>query len=236
MKGIDIFCASQASTAISLSMDQPSSSSCSNTIQLGGRAIDRHNPIITDSRRTPSRDFTASSSSSKPPIDPKPCHDLRKAKKKSSSSSSSSSKPSDQNKKNATKAHHHDQKKKSVAEKLTEHITNNYSSKPIDSILRRSWIRPPADLVTPPGSSRYLLSDTASLGGVSDSDSALALTTVDDKKVQLVHQDETNHASKPSSSSGPKSGSSDQVSYLSPTLSSYSHIHGNMALIQDSSI
>ncbi|KAK6645759.1 hypothetical protein PHAVU_L001641 [Phaseolus vulgaris] len=46
MKRMDIFCASQASTAICLSMDQASCSSSSNTILLGGRVIDRHNPII----------------------------------------------------------------------------------------------------------------------------------------------------------------------------------------------
>ncbi|KAK7336990.1 hypothetical protein VNO77_17546 [Canavalia gladiata] len=196
MKGIDIFCASQASTAICLSMDQPSSSSSSssNTPQLGGRAIDRHNPIITDPRRTPLRDLTAPSSSSQPPIDPKPLYDLQKAKKNSTLK---------QKKKNATKGH--DQKKKSTAEKLTQHIANNYSSKPIDSILRRSWVRPPSDLITPPGSSRYLLGDTPSFDGVSDYDPVLTLTKVDNKK---PHQ-ETNHSSKPSTSSLPKSDSSE---------------------------
>ncbi|KAK7284235.1 hypothetical protein RJT34_18977 [Clitoria ternatea] len=212
MKGIDLFCASQASTAICLSMDQPSSSSfsSSNTTQFGGRAIDRHNPIITDPRRTPSRDLTAPSSSSLPPIDPKPLHDLQKAKK------NSASKPSGQKKKNATKGHDH--KKKSTAEKLTEHISNNYSSKPIDSILRRSWVRPPSDLITPPGSSRYLLGDTTFLDGISDVDPVSTLTKVGNKKAQTIHQDETNHSSKPSSSSLPKTGSSDQVVVLRVSL------------------
>ncbi|TKY62227.1 Copper transport protein CCH [Spatholobus suberectus] len=212
MKGIDIFCASQASTAICLSMDQPSSSysSSSNTTQFGGRAIDRHNPIITDPRRTPFRDLIAPSSSSHPHIDPKPLHDVPKAKK------NSTSKPSGQKKKNATKGH--DQKKKSTVGKLTEQITNNYSSKPIDSILRRSWVRPPSDLITPPGSSRYLLGDTPSLDGISVYDPVLALTNVDKEKTQVLHQDVTNCSSKPSTSSLPKTGSSDQVVVLRVSL------------------
>ncbi|XP_014495297.1 protein SODIUM POTASSIUM ROOT DEFECTIVE 2 [Vigna radiata var. radiata] len=206
MKGIDIFCASQASTAICLSMDEPSSS-ISNTTQFGGRAIDRHNPIITDPRRTPSRDFIVPSSS------PKPLHDhLPKPKK------NSTSKPSVQKKKNPTKGL--DQKKKSSMEKLTEHITNNYSSKPIDSILRRSWVRPPTDLITPPGSSRYLLGDMPSFhAGSSLYDPVLALTNVDKDKAQVLHHDETIHSSKPSSSSSlPKSAPSDQVVVLRVSL------------------
>ena len=214
MKGIDIFCASQASTAICLSMDQPSSSysssssSISNTAQFGGRAIDRHNPIITDPRRTPSRDLISPSSFSQSPIEPKPLHDhLQKTKK------NSTSKPSGQKKKSAAKGH--DQKKKSAAGKLTEHITNNYSSKPIDSILRRSWARTPSDLITPPGSSRYLLIDTPSLDRVSSVyDPVLALTDVNKEKAQVIHLDQTKHSSKPSSSTLPKSDSSDQVGFI----------------------
>ncbi|KAL2344993.1 hypothetical protein Fmac_006278 [Flemingia macrophylla] len=214
MKGIDILCASQASTAICLSMDQPSSSSCSsssNTNQFGGRAIDRHNPIITDPRRTPSRDFIAPSASSHPPIVPKSLHDLLPKAKKSSTS-----RPSGQKKKNATKGH--DQKKKSAKGKLTEQITNSYSSKPNDSVLRRSWVRPPSDLITPPGSSRYLLGDTPSSDAVSVHDPVLAISEVDKEKFQVIHQDENNHSSKPSSSSLPKTGFPDQVVVLRVSL------------------
>ncbi|KAL8039463.1 hypothetical protein ABFX02_10G038600 [Erythranthe guttata] len=51
MKGIDIFCASQSTTSICLSM---ASSSYSAPAVTGSSspAIDRHNPIITDSRRS----------------------------------------------------------------------------------------------------------------------------------------------------------------------------------------
>ena len=210
MKRIDMFCASQASTAICLSMDQASCSS-SNTIQLGGKAIDRHNPIISDSRRSTSKTVTAPCSS-QPPINP------QKAKK------NSSSKPSgEENKKNAKKGHDQ-KKKKSVADKVTEDVTNNYySSKPIDSILRRSWLKQSSDLITTPGSTRCLLSEIAFLDdGLSDYDPVLALNNVDNKKALVVHQDEnTNPSSKPSSSSQShsKSGSSDQVSFLSLSLS-----------------
>ncbi|XP_045798573.1 protein SODIUM POTASSIUM ROOT DEFECTIVE 2-like [Trifolium pratense] len=217
MKGIEIFCASQASTAICLTTDHASSSSSSssNTIHFGGRALDRHNPIITDPKRTPARDFTSPSSSSQSPINPKPLHDHKKSKKK----------------KNVTKATH-DQKKKTTtttttaAEKLTEHVANNYSSKPINSILRRSWVKPPSDLITPPTiSSRYLLGDTISLdgvGGVLDYDPVLSLNKVDDnkKKAQIFHEDEKNYSSKQqhSSSSVSKSDSSNQVVVLRVSL------------------
>jgi len=217
MKGIEIFCASQASTAICLntnnhaSSSSSSSSSSSKTINhFGGRAIDRHNPIITDPKRTPARDLTvtAPSSPSPSPINPKHVHEKTKR--------NTTSKLSDKKKKNATKSTH-DQKKKSTTttEKVTEHIANNYSSKPVDSILRRSWVKSPSDLITPPTSSRYLLGDTVSLDGVVDYDSVLGLTKVDNNKknAQVLNEDEDKHSSKQySSSSVPKSDSTNQVS------------------------
>lgn len=208
MKRIDIFCASQASTAICLSMDQASCSS-SNTFLLGGRAIDRHNPIINDSSRkstSTSKSLTAPCSSSQSPINPKPYQELNKAKKNSYSKSAT------------TKGH--DQKKKSTTEKLTEHATNNTSKLPIDSIVRRSGcLKPYADLITPPSSIRSLLSDTTLLDGSSHYDPNLALTMVNNKTSQVViHQDESNPVLKLSSSSHPKTVSSDQVSLLSLPL------------------
>ncbi|WJX18257.1 hypothetical protein P8452_08074 [Trifolium repens] len=202
MKKMDIFCASQASTAICLSMEQASCSS-SNTIQLGGRVIDRHNPIINDSRRSTSKTLTAPcSSSSQLPIDPK------------KKTSSSSSKPSNgHNMKNGTKVY--EEKKKSTAEeKVTEHVNKSYYSKPIDFILKRRSIKLPADSIIPHGSTRSLLSDTAFLDGSIDNDPVLALTKVDNKKAEIVAQDESNPASKLSNSSSPKSGSQDQVVVL----------------------
>ncbi|CAL0316995.1 unnamed protein product [Lupinus luteus] len=205
MKHIDIFCASQASTAICLSMDPEASCSSSNTIQLGGKAIDRYNPIISDSRRTTSKSLTtACSSSSNIPIDPKPYHELQDQKAKKDSSS----KPNGQKKKKAMKGH--DQKKKSTAERVSEHVTNSYCSKPIDSVMRRSWLKPHGQLLTP-GSTRCLLSDMNLVDGLLDNVSDLALAMANDsKKAQVVHQIETIHASKPSTSSLINSDSSEQ--------------------------
>ncbi|XP_042015268.1 protein SODIUM POTASSIUM ROOT DEFECTIVE 2-like [Salvia splendens] len=55
MKGVDIFCASQAATSICLSMEPNSTASPSTTTLLGGRIIDRHNPIIKDAKRAPKK-------------------------------------------------------------------------------------------------------------------------------------------------------------------------------------
>lgn len=175
MKRMDIFCASQASTAICLSMEQASCSS-SNAIQLGGRVIDRHNPIINDSRRSTSRNITVPCSSSQPPIDPK---------KKSSNFSSSKS--------NGSKVY--EQKKK----KGTEENVNN-SSEPVISILKKRLVKLPADSnsITPHGSTRSLLSDKASLDGSSDYGPVLALSKVVNKNDQVFGgQDESNPESKP---------------------------------------
>ena len=66
-----MLCASQASTRnICSTMDQPSqpsSSSSSPTVRLGGRAIDRHNPIIRDGRRFTPPPSPNHNSSSAPP-------------------------------------------------------------------------------------------------------------------------------------------------------------------------
>lgn len=198
MKGIDIFCASQASTAICMSMEQASCSS-SSAIQLGGRAIDRHNPIIRDARRS-ARALSAPCSA-EPPINPKPYHQLQRTKK------SSSSKPSDPNKKSSTKSS--DQKKKSVA-RPTDLIINKHSSQPTD-VIKKNWSKQ-VELITPPGSSRYLLSDTAYFDGLSDYDKFLELVPAEEKKkTEAVNKKESTTASKPSSSSSSNSSSSDQV-------------------------
>jgi len=96
----------------------------------------------------------------------------------------------------------YEQKKKNAE----ENVTNSYSSKPIDSILKRRLVEPNSDSITPHGSTRSLLSDKTFSDGSSDYDSGLVLTKVDDKKDQVVGQNESNPAS--------KSGSSSQVSFL----------------------
>ncbi|XP_062165729.1 protein SODIUM POTASSIUM ROOT DEFECTIVE 1-like [Alnus glutinosa] len=193
MKGIDIFCASQAATAICQSMEQASCSS-SSSIQLGGRAIDRHNPIIRDARRS-TRSALSAPCSSQPPINPKPYHHLHQKTKKKSSSS----KQSDQNKKSSSRPST-DQKKKSVATPTDHHfIINNNSSQPPTDIIRKSEAKQ-TDLITPPGSTRYLLSDTAYFDGLSDYDPVLSLVPVEEKTTQPVNQDESTTAPKPPSS------------------------------------
>ncbi|KAE8719051.1 hypothetical protein F3Y22_tig00109978pilonHSYRG00017 [Hibiscus syriacus] len=71
-------------------MDKVASSSCSSAsaVQLGGKAIDRHNPIIRDAKRF-SRTLPSNPCTSQPPpINPVPYHQLKKNQKKSSSKSS----------------------------------------------------------------------------------------------------------------------------------------------------
>ncbi|KAI9153055.1 hypothetical protein LWI28_005118 [Acer negundo] len=236
MKRIDIFCASQASTAICLSMqDQPSSStsSCSSSaaIQLGGRAIDRHNPIITrDSRRF----TTVPCSSQTPPINPVPYHQLQKNKK-----SSNNSDHHQQTKKNDLKK----KKKKNPNDIATTTTTNKKiittssdsiykntftSSVPAD-IKRKSSVKPGGDLITPPGSTRYLLSDGAYFDGFSDyNDPVFALVPGQSNKnitnpadLVLDQQHQSTTASKSSlslSSSLSEKPSSNQVVVLRVSL------------------
>ncbi|CAI0472568.1 unnamed protein product [Linum tenue] len=149
MKRIDIFCASQASTAICMSMDQPSSSSSS--AQLGGRAIDRHNPIIRDLRRAPRvLPNPPCTASHPPPISPRPYNLLDKTKKLKKTKTKNSS---------STAASNHQQKQTPSSSSTSLSVARNVVSK--------SW---PVDLVTPPGSSRYLLSDSVFFDGFSDFD------------------------------------------------------------------
>ncbi|KAL6142054.1 hypothetical protein ACLB2K_060337 [Fragaria x ananassa] len=207
LKGIDILCASQASTAICFSMDQASSSS--SVIQLGGRAIDRHNPIIKDARRS----STSSNSTrfinppcySQPPINPKTYQQLQKSKKNSSSSKTSS----DKSKKKIVSfpKEKYEQKRKSTSsnsKKPSDDNVKKYSSVPSGSVVRKSSAEP-VDLIsiTPPGSSRYLLSDKVFFDGVSDYEPVSALVPVGDKENQstVMNKQEYESASSASSSS-----------------------------------
>ncbi|XP_050384578.1 protein SODIUM POTASSIUM ROOT DEFECTIVE 1-like [Argentina anserina] len=206
LKGIDIFCASQASTAICFSMDQASSSS--SVIQLGGRAIDRHNPIIQDSRRSStSTRFINPPCYSHPPINPKTYHQLQKCKKNSSSSKTSS----DQCKKKIVSfsKEKYEQKRKSTSSNgkmPSDDNVKKYSSVPSGSVVRKSSAEP-VDLIssiTPPGSSRYLLSDKVFFEGLPDYEPVSALVPVGDKENRnkgMNKQQEYESASSASSSS-----------------------------------
>lgn len=219
MKKMDIFCASQASTAVCLSMDQAASSSCSSAsaVQLGGRAIDRHNPIIRDAKRftrtLPSNPCT----SQPPPINPLPYHQPKKNEKKCSSKSSN-----DHARKGSSSS--------GVSAKLNDHkkkkkgSSKNSTSKPSDikdaEIGRKSFATKAVDFVTPPGSTRYLLGDNNNSGffdGMPDYDPVWALVPAETSKIQAIKQDRS-IVSKPSSSSPPEKPSKDQVVVLRVSL------------------
>ncbi|KAF9680883.1 hypothetical protein SADUNF_Sadunf06G0167900 [Salix dunnii] len=207
MKKIDVFCASQASTAICMSMEQPSSSS---TIQLGGRALDRYNPIIRDQKRIPRTLPLAPCTSQPPPISPVPYQLLHKSKKSTAknkvSDQSGNKKSSSTKPKPKPKPKPSDQRSKKISFKPIDidddKKSTTYVSAPKD-IVGRSWAKP-GDFITPPGSTRYLLGDTAFFDGLTDYDPVLSqLTPVESNRNTQASSKDESTASKPSSSSNP---------------------------------
>ncbi|KAK8561825.1 hypothetical protein V6N13_149026 [Hibiscus sabdariffa] len=213
---MDIFCASQASTAVCLSMEQVASSSCSSAsaVQLGGPAIDRHNPIIRDAKRftrtLPSNPCT----SQPPPINPLPYHQLKKNQKKCSSTDHAKKAPSSS----------------AVSAKLNDHKKKKKSSlKPTDikaeETSRKSFTSKEIDLVTPPGSTRYLLGDNNNNSNtnsgvsdrISDYDPVWDLVPAETSKIEAAKQDQP-IVSQPSPSSPPEKPSKDQVVVLRVSL------------------
>lgn len=154
MKGVDMLCVSQASTAI---CEEGGSSSA---VHLGGRAIDRHNPIICDGRR------------SSAPINPKPYHQLHNKPKKKGSSNN--------NKKSTDET----RKPESQAVKTASLISSSSSSSIVSRVIKKVG----ADLVTPPGSSRYLLGEASFVDG----DPVLAIPN---KKSHLLSTDSSSPTS-----------------------------------------
>ncbi|KAL0426356.1 UNVERIFIED_CONTAM: protein SODIUM POTASSIUM ROOT defective [Sesamum latifolium] len=145
MKGIHIFCASQAATAICLTMDQPSSSSSSSsTLPLGSSPIiDRYNPIITDSTRIPR---------SLPNSHPKPPH-----RKK--------------NKRISLKENHEDQPNNTATPNTSSFDQKLKNSNGITTTRKSSWsCNKPGDFISPPGSTRYLLREKVLFNALSDPD------------------------------------------------------------------
>ncbi|KAG9147859.1 hypothetical protein Leryth_003464, partial [Lithospermum erythrorhizon] len=193
MNKINIFCTSQAATAICLSMDGPSSST---TIQLGsasppgggggGREIDRYNPIITDSRRI---NQSMLPSSLLPPLTPRPQNISHIKNRKSTSN------PKNETKKKKTIPKTNDQKRKSVSS-TTE--LNNSNKSTNSFVSRKSWsCTKPGAFITPPGSTRYLLSDEASLEKLLDIGLPLKLNPVNEAdKVVAPKAEDSNIASK----------------------------------------
>lgn len=166
MKGTDIFCASQAATAICLSMDEGSSSVRGG----GGRAIDRYNPIIRDPKRFgKTLPHVPSCSSPPPPISPpKPLlhhhiHQNKHATTLKTSSKTNNEKPNS-NKKSKNKTNH----------------KSSINVNPSSDERRKSWScnsKAAGDFISPPGSSRYLLSEhqAAFFDVISDFDPVLKL-------------------------------------------------------------
>ncbi|KAE8702491.1 Copper transport protein CCH [Hibiscus syriacus] len=169
-----------------LSMDESasSSSSSSSAIQLGGRAIDRHNPIIRDAKR-----FNTN---------PLPSNQRKNGK------GSSSSKSKNDHKKTcpSVSAKSNDQKKTSSTKKSWLKETGNGKANGID-------------LVTPPGSSRYLLGDSVFL---SDYDPVWALVPAEENKMIQAVTQERSIISKSSSPSFNQKPPRDQVVVLRVSL------------------
>ncbi|KAK8621763.1 hypothetical protein V6N13_081196 [Hibiscus sabdariffa] len=217
---MDIFCASQASTAVCLSMDQVASSS--SAVQLGGKAIDRHNPIIQDAKRF-TRTLPSNPCTSQPsPINPLPYHQLKKNQKKSSTKSSTdhAEKSFSSSSSSAVSAKLNERKKKKKKKKKS-------SLKPTDikaeETNRKSFTAEANDFVTPPGSSRYLLGDNNNnnhygvFDGISEYDPVWALVPAETNKIQAVKQDQST-VSKPSPSCPSEKPSKDQVVVLRVSL------------------
>ncbi|GAB4833682.1 hypothetical protein Ancab_031927 [Ancistrocladus abbreviatus] len=230
MKGINISCASQASTAICSSMEHTSSTSSSSAsasssssaashqfLTGGGRAIDRHNPIIRDARRAISRSTTLPSTSSpacqttsKPPQPSKGRKKNNVKKLMIELSSSSSSKKSIINKNNNDKINN--AKAQALKHQHDDHdqIINNSSSrsksvsKPSDLILKGCTARPGVDYISPPESSRYLLDDPDFLDGLGGVDPVLSLVPYESKKAEVERVDAAKAPKQPPAASSPQ--------------------------------
>ncbi|RZC44085.1 hypothetical protein C5167_037028 [Papaver somniferum] len=188
MKRIDLFCASQASTAICSSMDHQSMVRSSNIVAGNSRAIDRHNPHLTDTIRRSSRQgllnddnnnnsINPSSSSTSTTYHPLP-KNLSKSKSKTKSKpyhnkenqdkTTTSSRKSSVSSTNPITDLIFNHRKSSVTKPICDVFTPRKSSVSKSTITdlfspRKSSVSKPiaADLFTPPGSARYLLSDSS---------------------------------------------------------------------------
>lgn len=247
MKRMDIFCASQASTAICLGMDQASSSSSSSSSAvLGGKAIDRHNPIIRDSKRFTRTALPISPCISQPaPVEPQPCqiqyHQVPKTKKSKQSDKKAKKKsPLKENEALTPRANGSARTSNQLGPPQLENllpeknhvvswqeqndaiITSREASNQLgppqlenalpeksfseareknqnhvisrDKVVssRKNWAQI-ADLVTPPDSSRYLLSESTFFNGITDYEPVATLAPIESNKSLLpaVKQEES---------------------------------------------
>ena len=176
MKGIiNMSCTSQDSTAIvSSNMEFPYSASsstfpsCSSGLSSftpGGRAIDRHNPIITDEKRRGSASTPAT-----------PCANIHPIKP----TNASPKPPPEHNTKPSRKLlrKKHKSKPKQTSTKDDDDEKRESLSSASDLIIRAacSVTRTGTNYISPPESSRYLLDESSSFVDVlSDSDPVLKL-------------------------------------------------------------
>ncbi|KAJ6756046.1 PROTEIN SODIUM POTASSIUM ROOT DEFECTIVE 2 [Salix purpurea] len=204
MRKIDMFCASQASTAICMSMDRPSSSS---TGQLGGPSIDRRDPISRHQKRIPGILPSVPCTSQPPPINPVPYQTLHKSQKITSKNKASDQSSDKKSNSAEPKPKSNDQKTKKISFKTTadtdyDEKSAAYLHAPKD-IVRKIWAKP-GGFIAPPGSSRYPMGDAASLNGMPENDPVLAqLVPVEPNRSTQALSKEESTASKPSSSSDP---------------------------------
>ncbi|KAI3906344.1 hypothetical protein MKW98_013298 [Papaver atlanticum] len=197
MKRIDLLCASQASTTICSSMDHQSmvhhhTGGASSNIVGNSRAIDRHNPHLrytirrsregllnSNDNNTINPSSSSSSAStyhslpknltkSKSKTKSKPYHNKENQEKKTSRKSSVSANPI------TDLIFNH--RKSSVTKPITDVFTPRKSSVSKSTITdlfspqKSSVSKPIADFFTPPGSTRYLLSDSSFIEVLPDID------------------------------------------------------------------
>ncbi|GKB87797.1 sodium potassium root defective 2-like protein [Tanacetum coccineum] len=134
MKAIDIFCASQAATT-TMESNTPSSSSSGS----GGRAIDRHNPIIQDQKRI----------TKIPPTPPSP------NKKTTKTSKNNINDP----KRNSTSFADENENKHDHQQILVKNNNKNDVKKQGGGVLLGWGCTKPSGFISPATSSRFLLSD-----------------------------------------------------------------------------
>ncbi|XP_058215814.1 protein SODIUM POTASSIUM ROOT DEFECTIVE 1 [Rhododendron vialii] len=198
LRSIDIFCASQASTAIvhTTTMDllqQPSSSSSSSAAaHLGGtRAIDRHNPIIRETTRRMINASNIPCTSHPPPLAPVPYKQLHHKPARNSSS-----KPNDLIKTSSKKSSGGgvDQKKKSKFDgRKSDAVEGEMVRKSTDvegEFVRKSFGKQRGDFViNGPDSSRYLLGEAGLLDLASDFEPGFELVpAVDGSNGKAKHE------------------------------------------------
>ncbi|KAI3945822.1 hypothetical protein MKW98_023096 [Papaver atlanticum] len=240
MKRIDLFCASQASTAICSSMDHQSM--VRSNIVGNSRAIDRHNPHLRDTIRRSSREGLLNnnnddnnnsinpSSSTSSTYHPLP-KNLSKSKSKTKSKPYHNKENQDQDKTTSSR-------KTSVSTNpITDLIFNHRKSsvtKPITPRISKSTItdlfsprkssvsKPIADLFTPPGSTRYLLSDSSfiDIDPISEFNPRSALVPIrsSSTKEAAIPKENLDLASPPTLKTCSSTRSADQVVVLRVSL------------------